>query len=112
VNDIIMPPIGLALGGIDFSAMKLVLKAADPADPATEVAIRYGTFINLLIAFVIIAFVVFLISKMFIKQEEAAPAPKLKDCPYCHTAIPDQATRCPACTSELRLTAADRAVAR
>jgi large conductance mechanosensitive channel len=112
VNDIIMPPIGLLLGGVDFAAMKLVLKAADPADPATEVAIRYGTFINLLIAFVIIAFVVFLISKVFIKQEDAAPEPKLKDCPYCHTAIPDQATRCPACTSELRLTTGDRVPAR
>jgi large conductance mechanosensitive channel len=101
VNDIIMPPIGMALGGIDFAAMKLVLKAADPADPATEVAIRCGTFINVLIAFVVIAFVVFLISKMFVKQEAPAPEPVLKDCPFCRTAIPEQATRCPACTSEL-----------
>jgi large conductance mechanosensitive channel len=101
VDDIIMPPIGLLLGGVDFSALKVVLKAADPSDPATEVAIRYGTFINIVIAFVVVAFVVFLISKLFIKQEAPAQPPALKDCPYCLTAIPLNARRCPSCTSDL-----------
>src|SRR5215212_6230936 len=72
VNDIIMPPVGLLLGGVDFAAQKVVLKAATGGDPATEVAIRYGAFINALIAFVVIAFVVWRISKAFIK--EPAPA--------------------------------------
>jgi large conductance mechanosensitive channel len=101
VNDIIMPPIGLILGGVDFSALKWVLKEAVNGDPKTEVAIRFGTFINLIIAFVVVAFIVFMISKMFVKEEKSAPAPALKDCPYCQTAISDKATRCPACTSDL-----------
>src|SRR5438477_10280295 len=64
VNDIIMPPIGLALGGVDFSKLKLVLKNGTPlGDPATEVAIRWGTFLNAIIAFVVIAFVVWQLSK-------------------------------------------------
>ena len=58
VNDIIMPPIGLALGGVDFASLKVVLKAAVGGDPATEVAIRWGAFINAVIAFIAIAFVV------------------------------------------------------
>jgi large conductance mechanosensitive channel len=70
VNDIIMPPVGLVLGGVDFSQLKIVLQAATDGDPATEVAIRYGTFLNAIITFVIIAAVVYGISKMFIK-----PAP-------------------------------------
>ena len=101
VNDIIMPPIGLLLGGVDFSALKLVLKEATGGDPATEVAIRFGAFINLIIAFIVVAFVVFMVSKMFMKEDNSEPAPALKDCPYCQTAIPDKATRCPACTSDL-----------
>jgi large conductance mechanosensitive channel len=103
VDDIIMPPIGLLLGGVDFAALKVVLKAATSGDPASEVAIRYGTFINVVIAFLVVAFVVFLISKMFIKQEAAAPA--LKDCPYCTTAIPINARRCPSCTADLTMAA-------
>ena len=98
VNDIIMPPIGLGLGGIDFGRLKWVLKAAVGGDPATEVAIRWGAFINAIIAFVVIAFVVWRISKMFIKEE---PAPEMKVCPFCKEANAKDATRCKACTSEI-----------
>jgi large conductance mechanosensitive channel len=72
VQDIIMPPIGYALGGVDFSSLKIVLKEATGGDPATEVAIRYGLFINAVITFIVIAFVVWRISKAFIREE--APA--------------------------------------
>jgi large conductance mechanosensitive channel len=80
VDQVIMPPIGLVTGGVDFAAMKLVLKGADPAKKAAEVAIGYGAFINAVIAFLIVAFVVFLLVKGInsIKREEAAaeaPAP-------------------------------------
>jgi large conductance mechanosensitive channel len=71
VNDIIMPPIGLALGGVDFTQLKIVLRAATGGDPATEVAIRWGLFLNAVIAFIIVAFVVWQISRMFIKEEAA-----------------------------------------
>ncbi|WP_017463428.1 large-conductance mechanosensitive channel protein MscL [Dyella ginsengisoli] len=80
VNDVIMPPIGLLTGGVDFSDLKLVLKAADNSDPAhkvAEVAINYGTFVNTLIQFLIVAFAIFMvvkaINRLSRKQEEAAP---------------------------------------
>jgi large conductance mechanosensitive channel len=98
VNDIIMPPIGLVLGGIDFSQIKWVLKAAVNGDPTTEVAIRFGNFVNLVIAFVVIAAVVFWISKMLIKEEVAGPS---KTCPACKEANAVDATRCRACTSDI-----------
>ncbi len=99
VADIIMPPIGLLLGGVDFEQLKIVLKAAtDPADPTTEVAIRYGTFINAVITFVVIAFVVWWISKMFIREEVPAA---IKTCPFCKESNASDATRCKACTSEI-----------
>jgi large conductance mechanosensitive channel len=99
VNDIIMPPIGLALGGIDFAAQKLVLKAAPPgADPSTEVAIRYGAFINAIVAFVIIAFVVWRLSKMFIKEP---PPEEVKTCPFCKESNAVDASKCRACTSAI-----------
>ncbi|MCX7515059.1 large-conductance mechanosensitive channel protein MscL [Frateuria sp. STR12] len=78
VNDVIMPPIGLITGGVDFSRLKWVLKPGDPATKTAEVAINYGAFINTLITFLIIAFAVFLlvkgINRLSRKQEEAAPA--------------------------------------
>ena len=77
VDQVVMPPVGLLLGGVDFSQMKMVLKAADPAAKVTEVAIQYGSFINTLIQFVIIAFVVFLLVKgvnSMRRTEAAAPA--------------------------------------
>ena len=82
VSDVIMPPIGLLTGGIDFSAMKTVLKAADNSDPKhkiAEVAINYGTFINTIMTFIIIAFAIFMVIKLMNrmqkKQEEAPAAP-------------------------------------
>lgn len=99
VNDIIMPPIGAVLGGVDFSQLKFVLKAAAAgADPATEVAIRWGAFVNSIIAFIVIAFVVFQISKMFIKEE--APA-DTKTCPFCKEANAPDASKCRACASAI-----------
>ena len=98
VTDIIMPPIGMALGGVDFSQLKIVLKAAAGGDPATEVAIRYGTFLNAIIAFVVIAFVVWQISRIFIKE---APAAEVKTCPFCKEANAVDASRCKACTSAI-----------
>ena len=74
VNDIIMPPIGYVLGGVDFAAMKIVLKDAVNGDAKTEVAIRYGNFINVLIAFIVVSIVVYLIGKVLIKEKPAAPA--------------------------------------
>ena len=96
VNDIIMPPIGLALGGVDFSQFKIVLQSA--SGPTKEVAIRYGTFVNVGITFVIVALVVFLISRVFLRP---APSPDFKTCPFCKEPNDVAATRCKACTSEI-----------
>ncbi len=74
VNDIIMPPIGMVLGGVDFSELRTVLKAADPADPSTEVAIRWGQFLNAVISFVVIAFIVWRISRL-VSRDEPDPGP-------------------------------------
>ncbi|HEX4898499.1 MAG TPA: large-conductance mechanosensitive channel protein MscL, partial [Candidatus Limnocylindrales bacterium] len=101
VNDIIMPPIGQLLGKVDFSQLKWVLTEATGGDPATEVAIRWGAFINAVISFVIVAFVVWRISKMFIREEAAAPEPEMKTCPYCQELVPAAATKCRACTSAI-----------
>src|SRR5262245_15379890 len=98
VNDIIMPPVGLVLGGFDFADQKAILKAAVNNDPTTEVAIRYGAFINAIIAFVVIALVVWWISRMFIKE---APAAEVKTCPFCKEPNAAGATKCKACTSEI-----------
>ena len=98
VNDIIMPPIGMLLGGVDFASLQFVLKEAVNGDPATEVAIRYGAFINSIIAFVIIAFVVWRISKMFIEEETEA---ETKGCPFCFEANAPAATKCRACGSPI-----------
>jgi len=108
VNDIIMPPIGLLLGKVDFNNLFInlsgqpyaTLAAATEAGAAT---INYGVFINTIIEFLIIAFVVFLLVKQINKlMKPAEPAaPPTKDCPYCYSAIPVKATRCPNCTSQL-----------
>jgi large conductance mechanosensitive channel len=117
VNDILMPPIGLGLGNIDFSNMMVVLKEGTTPGPyasleAAKVAgattINYGVFINAIINFLIIAAVVFFfvvrpIVRLTAPKKAAAPAaPTTKDCPYCYSAIPIKATRCPHCTSELK----------
>ena len=98
VNDIIMPPIGMLLGGVDFAYLKIVLKTAVNADPATEVAIRYGLFFNAIIAFIIIAFVVWQLSKVFLKEESPA---EVKTCPFCMEPNALGATRCRACGSTI-----------
>jgi len=115
VSDIIMPPIGLLLGKVDFANLFAVLKqgeaAAGPyasladAQAAGAVTINYGVFINTLISFIVIAFAIFMVIRSMNKlkkKEEAPPAePTTKDCPYCFTSIPIKATRCPHCTSKL-----------
>ena len=117
VSDVIMPPIGLLLGNVDFSSLYILLqegaKVAGPyasladAQAAGSVTLNYGIFINTVISFLIIAFSVFMIvksiNKLKRKGEEIPPAaPTTKSCPYCYSVISIQATRCPACTSELK----------
>lgn len=110
VNDIIMPPIGLLLGKINFSDMFINLtpdKAATSLQAAKDLGaatINYGLFINTLINFLIVALVIFLVVKAANKMNRPAPkaAAGTKDCPRCFTAIPVKATRCPNCTSELK----------
>ncbi len=111
VDDIIMPPIGLLLGRVDFT--NLFIDLSGQAYPSLEAAkaagaptINYGLFINTLIQFVIIAFVLFLIIRQAnrLKRTEEAPAPAPRNCPYCQEAIPLKATRCGHCTSELAVT--------
>jgi large conductance mechanosensitive channel len=113
VDDVIMPPIGLALGNVDFSNLFLLLKAGDKAPPpyatvadahsAGAVTINYGLFINSVITFLIVAFAVFLLVRAANRLKPAeAVVPSTKDCPYCRMPIPVAATRCPECTSELR----------
>ncbi|HEY8238074.1 MAG TPA: large conductance mechanosensitive channel protein MscL [Candidatus Limnocylindrales bacterium] len=96
VNDIIMPPIGLVLGGVDFSALQITLK--DAAGEVPAVAIRYGAFLNSIIAFVVIGFVIWRLSKMIIKEEVAGPS---KTCPFCKEANAVDATKCRACASTI-----------
>jgi large conductance mechanosensitive channel len=114
VDDVIMPPIGLALGNVDFADLFLLLKAGAKAAPpyatlaearaAGAVTINYGVFINAVITFLIVAFAVFLLVRAAnrLRPQEAPAAPTTKVCPYCRMAIPIGATRCPECTSELR----------
>ena len=96
VNDVIMPPIGMALGSLDFSQMKVVLKAT--GDPKTEVAIRYGTFINVVITFCIVALVVYVVASLLLRP---APEALTKTCPFCKEDVPVDATKCRACTSAI-----------
>ena len=96
VNDVIMPPIGMALGSLDFSQMKVVLKAT--GDPKTEVAIRYGTFINVVITFCIVALVVYVVASLLLRPAPEAPT---KTCPFCKESVPVDATKCRACTSAI-----------
>lgn len=110
VNDVIMPPIGLLLGGVDFANLFALLKTGSPAGPyasladaqaAGAVTINYGLFFNSIISFVIVAFVMFLLIRgMNRLQKEEAPT-ETKECPYCLSTVPIKATRCAHCTSEL-----------
>ena len=98
VNDVIMPPIGMLLGGVDFSELKIVLQPATGGDPTTEVAIRWGAFLNTLINFVIVALVVFLIARSLVKEP---PTEEVKTCPFCKEANAVDASKCKACTSAI-----------
>jgi large conductance mechanosensitive channel len=117
VNDILMPPIGLGLGRIDFANLLVIIKEGTPPGPyaslaaakeAGAVTINYGIFVNAIINFLIIAAVVFFFVVRPInalharKKAEEPAAPTTKECPYCFSAIPIKATRCPNCTSELK----------
>jgi large conductance mechanosensitive channel len=107
VKDVLMPPIGLLLGKVDFSDLKIVLTEGE-----NPVSINYGLFINALISFIIVAFAVFILIKAINKlqekmikeekAEEVAAEPTTKVCPYCCSEVAIKATRCPHCTSELK----------
>jgi large conductance mechanosensitive channel len=99
VNDVVMPPIGLALGSVDFSQLKVVLKAT--GDPKTEVAIRYGTFVNVVISFMVVALVVYVITSLLLREAPKDPEPPTKTCPFCKEDVPADATKCRACTSAI-----------
>jgi large conductance mechanosensitive channel len=114
VNDIIMPPIGLLLGGVDFSNLfinltpgKGTFTALADAQAAGAATINYGVFLNTIIQFLIIAFCIFLVVRAANQLQELgkkpapAAAPATKECPYCTKTIPIKATRCPECTSEI-----------
>jgi large conductance mechanosensitive channel len=109
VTDIIMPPVGLLLNGVDFSNLFISLNGqayttlAD-AQKAGAPTLNYGNFINNIIDFLIVALVIFLIIRVINRIQRPAPAvaPATKECPYCHTTIPVKAIRCPNCTSELK----------
>ena len=114
VGDVLMPPIGLLLGGVDFSDLFVVFKGGTTPGPyatladaqaAGAVTVNYGVFLNAVISFLIVAFAVFVliraINAMRRKEEAAPAAPTTKECPHCVSAIPIKATRCPHCTSQL-----------
>lgn len=113
VDDVLMPPIGLLLGGVDFSNFFVTLAEGTPAGPyavlsvakdAGAVTLRYGLFVNAIISFLIVAFALFLVVRAMNKLRRAeAPAapPSTKECKFCCSAVPIKATRCPSCTSQL-----------
>jgi large conductance mechanosensitive channel len=115
VSQVLMPPLGLLMGGVDFSNLFILLKegakAAGPyvaladAKAAGAVTINYGLFLNSVISFLIMAFAVFLLVKAINtlrREEKPLPsAPLTKECPYCLSIVPLKATRCPGCTSEI-----------
>lgn len=109
VNDVLMPPIGLLLGKVDFTNLFINLSdkpfaSLADAKKAGAATINYGIFLNTVLDFIIVAFVVFLLVRQVnrLKREAAPPPATVKDCPFCLTGIPLNATRCPHCTSSLR----------
>jgi large conductance mechanosensitive channel len=109
VSDIIMPPIGLLLGKVDFSTLFFNISGASyatlaQAKAAGAATINYGVFLNTVLDFLIVALVIFLLVRQVNRwgKPEPAAAPTTKECPYCVSAIPLKATRCPNCTSEVR----------
>lgn len=108
VSDVLMPPFGLVLGRVDFSNLFLSLngqsyKTIVEAQAAGAPTLNYGLFLNAAIDFLIVAFVIFLFIHTINRMQKPAPAavPTTKDCPYCFSAIPIKATRCPQCTSQI-----------
>ena len=117
VEDIIMPPVGLLIGNVDFANLFLLLKAGEVPPPYTTLAdaqaagavtMNYGLFVNALTSFLIVAFVLFLLIRSInrLKRKEVEAPPTTKECPYCKSQIALAATRCPQCTSELEGTSA------
>jgi len=111
VNDILMPPVGLLLGNVDFNNLYINLSgqtyaSLTDAKDAGAPTINYGVFLNTVIDFLIVALVIFLVVKLAnsLQRPKAAekPAPTTKECPYCISVIPVKASRCPNCTSELK----------
>ena len=108
VNDVLMPPLGLVLGQVDFSNLFINLSATEVATLAEAKAaglpvIAYGAFLNSVVDFLIVAFAIFMLVRQvnrLVAKKEEEPAPK-RQCPYCRSEIADDATRCPHCTSEL-----------
>jgi large conductance mechanosensitive channel len=115
VSDVLMPPVGMLLGNVDFANLFLVLKEGKVAGPYATVAaakaagavtLNYGMFLNTVVNFLIVAFAIFFLIRgmnSLKKKEEASPAaPTTKECPHCLSTIPLKATRCGHCTSEIR----------
>jgi large conductance mechanosensitive channel len=108
VSDVLMPPLGLLLGKVDFKGLFINLTGGDYATIAAAQAakaptLNYGIFIQTIIDFIIVAFAIFMVVKQMnrLKKEAPAAAPSTKDCPFCASAIPIPAKRCPHCTSQL-----------
>ena len=113
VDDVIMPPIGLATGGVDFSEKYVLLKAGEAAAPpyasltaakeAGAVTLNYGAFINNIITFLVVALAIFVLVRAVnrLYKRPAEPTPNTKPCPFCTMTIPLAASRCPNCTSEV-----------
>ena len=109
VGDILMPPLGLLLGKVDFSSLFLSLTGSYPSLAAAKAAgaptINYGVFLNTVLDFLIVAFAIFLLIRQvnrFMPKPAPAAPPATKDCSYCLSAVPLKATRCPHCTSDLK----------
>lgn len=117
VKDILMPPFGWLLGGVDFENFYLTIKTGTPTGPylsladaqaAGAVTVNYGLFINAIISFLIVALAMFLLIRAINRlqegktEEDQETAPTTRECPYCFTSIPLKATRCPHCTSQLK----------
>ncbi|MGB5850193.1 MAG: large conductance mechanosensitive channel protein MscL [Ignavibacteriaceae bacterium] len=114
VADVLMPPIGILLGNVDFSNLFFIIKEGTTSGPFSTLAevkdsgavvIAWGAFLNTIISFLIVAFAVFIVirnlNKLKKKEEAPSPEPTTKDCGYCYSTIPIKATKCPSCTSAL-----------
>ncbi len=116
VDDILMPPIGLLLGGVDFSNFFIVLKEGSPPGPyaaladaeaSGAVSLNYGLFVNSIVSFLIVSLAIFMLVRAVnavqreLEEAESKAAPTTKECPFCASIIPVKATRCPQCTSQL-----------